>query len=218
MNIGLLGSGNVAKHLGAGFLKRGHGVMLGTRDPAKLAQWQGAEGNGSSVGSFADAAAFGDVVVVATLAAATLDVLAAVGPEKFDGKIVMDATNPLRFDESGPHLTVGFTDSLGEQVQRALPRAHVVKVFNTVGAEFMVDPQFAGGPPDMFIAGDDERAKKVVAHFANDFGWNAIDMGGIERSRELEALCIVWVTYGFRSGHWDHAFKFIRSDAPSARL
>jgi hypothetical protein len=123
----------------------------------------------------------------------------------------MDATNPLRFDESGPHLTIGFTDSLGEQIQRVIPDAQVVKVYNTVGAEFMIDPAFEGGPPDMFLAGDDESAKKTVAGFVTGFGWNVVDLGGIERSRELETLCIVWVQAGMRSGRWNHAFKFLRT-------
>lgn len=209
MNVGILGSGDVAKALAAGFLQRGDRVMLGTRDASKLAEWKAQAGDGASVGSFADTASFGEIIVLATLGTATLDVLQQAGVQNFTGKVVMDATNPLNYD-GGPHLSVGFTDSLGEQVQRAAVDARVVKVFNTVGNALMVHPKLQGGPPDMFICGNDEAAKKTVAGIVESFGWNTIDMGDITQSRLLEPLCMVWVSYGIRSGRWDHAFKFIR--------
>src|SRR5579872_4072983 len=145
MKVGILGSGDVAKTLGAGFILRGHEVMLGTRDAAKLAEWKNAQGAHAQVGTSAQAAAFGELIVLATLGVAAIDVIHQAGTANFDGKIVMDTTNPLAFDQSGPHLTVGFSDSLGEQVQRAIPKARVVKVYNTVGHAHMIDPSFAGG-------------------------------------------------------------------------
>jgi 8-hydroxy-5-deazaflavin:NADPH oxidoreductase len=140
MKIGILGSGDVGQALGAGFLSRGDAVMLGTRDPSKLADWQEAH-SGAAVGSFKDAATFGEVVVFATLGSAFESVVQAAARDSFDGKVVIDATNPLRVDDAGPHLSIGFSDSLGEQVQRGLPKARVVKAFNTVGAPYMVRPQ-----------------------------------------------------------------------------
>lgn len=133
-----------------------------------------------------------------------------IGVAAFEGKVVIDATNPLLYPETGPELAFGFTDSLGEQVQRALPSAYVVKAFNTVGHQHMVDPGFDGGPPDMFVAGNDEAAKRTVCDVVRAFGWNCVDFGGIEQSRLLEQLCMVWVRYGQVTAQWDHAFKLLR--------
>jgi 8-hydroxy-5-deazaflavin:NADPH oxidoreductase len=213
MNVGILGSGDVAKALAKGFLSRGHSVKLGTRDAGKLAEWRAAAGDRASVGSFADAAQFGELIVLATQGTATVGILEGVGAPAFGGKIVIDATNPLRFDRGGPELAIGFTDSLGEQVQRAIPTAHVVKCYNTVGNALMIDPKVAGGPPDMFVAGNDEAAKRTVAGIVTDFGWNVIDLGGIEQARLLEPMCIVWVLHGLRSGTWNHAFKFVNASS-----
>lgn len=209
MNIGILGSGDVARALAAGFLERGDDVMLGTRDPEKLKQWLG-EHSKASVGSFADAASFGEIVVLALLGSATISVLQQAGASAFDGKVVIDATNPLRFDEHGPQLFVGFDDSLGERVQRALPKARVVKAFNTVGSPEMVHPSFEGGPPSMFVAGDDAAAKDAVNGILRDFGWDVVDLGGIAASRYLEPMCMAWVVYGMRRNAWHHAFKLLR--------
>lgn len=209
MKVGILGSGDVATVLGNGFLSRGHEVMLGTREPSKLEDWKTAGGAAARVGSFEDAASFGDIVVLATFGMATEDILKHAGAERFAGKIVMDATNPLEEGERGPRLAIGFSDSLGERIQRALPQAHVVKVYNTVGNPLMVDPKLSGGPPDMFIAGNDDGAKATVAGIVRNFGWNVVDMGGIDASRLLEPMCMVWVLHGIRSGTWNHAFKFL---------
>ena len=209
MKIGILGSGDVAKALARGFLLRGDEVTLGTRDAAKLAEWQLESGGKAHVGSFAQATAFGEIVVVATRGMATPEILAAVGPASFAGKVVIDTTNPLRFDDAGVHLALGFDDSLGEQVQRALPGAKVVKAFNTCGNQFFVQPAFAGGPPTMFVAGDDDGAKRTVAGILNDFGWENADIGGIETSRYLEPMCMVWLAYGASHQSWNHAFKLL---------
>jgi 8-hydroxy-5-deazaflavin:NADPH oxidoreductase len=123
----------------------------------------------------------------------------------------MDVTNPLDFSGGGPGLALGHTDSGGEQVQRWLAEARVVKAFNIVGNAHMFRPQFPGGPPDIFICGNDEAAKKTVAQIVTEFGWPpAIDIGGIEGARLLEPLCILWVLYGSRAGSWNHAFKLLR--------
>ena len=165
----------------------------------------------ASTGTFADAAAFGGIIVLATLGVANEDALNAAGPERLRGKIVIDSTNPLDFSAGmPPRLAVAGQDSGGERVQRLLPGAHVVKAFNTVGNAFMFRPQFPGGPPDMFIAGNDEGAKKEVTGILKDFGWGVVDLGGIEASRYLEAMCMVWVLSAARSGNWNQAFKMLR--------
>jgi predicted dinucleotide-binding enzyme len=105
---------------------------------------------------------------------------------------------------------VGLNDSAGEQVQRWLTTARVVKAFNTIGNAHMFRPEFPGGPPDMFIAGNDAAAKQVVSQILNEFGWGVIDLGGIDSSRYLEPLAMVWITYGFRSRSWNHAIKLLR--------
>lgn len=122
---------------------------------------------------------------------------------------MIDATNPLRFPEGGlPELYVGFDDSLGEQVQRALPDSRVVKAFNTVGNALMVDPDLPGGPPTMFIGGDED-GKATVTGILEEFGWEVSDLGGIETSRLLEPICLAWSYHGIRAGSWDHAFKLL---------
>jgi predicted dinucleotide-binding enzyme len=127
------------------------------------------------------------------------------------GKVVIDATNPLDMSHGmPPKLFVGLTDSLGERVQRVLPDAQVVKAFNTVGHPHMFRPEFPGGPPDMFICGNSEPAKARVTELLRDFGWGTVDLGGIEASRHLEPMCLVWVLHGLRSQTWNHAFKLLR--------
>lgn len=213
MKIGILGSGAVGAALARGFLAGGHDVMIGTRDPAseKATKLAAELGEGAQVGAFAEAAAFADVAVLATLWKGTADVIRLAQPANLAGKILIDATNPLDFDRGvPPTLAVGHTDSAGEQVQRWLPTARVVKAFNIVGNAHMVHPQFPDGPPDMFICGDDAEAKKTVTGILAAFGWPAIDLGGIEQSRYLEPLAMVWIMYGFRTNGWNHAFRLLR--------
>jgi predicted dinucleotide-binding enzyme len=168
-------------------------------------------GPGVSAGTFADAAGHGETIVLATLWSGTENAIRLADPQRFAGKVVIDATNPLRFVPGAPpELALGHADSGGEQVQRWLPDARVVKAFNIVGHAHMVDPDFPGGPPDMFICGDDAGAKLAVAAILKSFGWPSIDIGGIEGSRLLEPLCILWVKYGIGAGSWNHAFKLLR--------
>jgi hypothetical protein len=209
MNVGILGSGDVGTALARGFLKHGHAVAIGTRDPAKLAGFA-KEQPGVKVGSFEETAKFGDVVVLASLGTAAEEVLALAGARNLDGKVLIDTTNPLDWDDNGPRLAFGFDDSLGERVQRAVPNARVVKAFNIVGNADMVDPSFDGGPPSMFVAGNDDGAKRTVTEILKDFGWDVVDLGGIESSRYLEPMCLAWVMYAVRNGSRHHAFKLLR--------
>jgi hypothetical protein len=213
LKIGILGTGDVGRALGNAFIALGHEVKMGSRDAhnAKAVEWASTSGINASKGTFADAAKFGDVIVLALSWGGAENALKLAGPENFASKVVIDAINPLVFEAGkGPALAVGHTDSAGEQVQRWLPSAHVVKAFNTVGFAHMFKPDFPGGPPDMFIAGNDAAAKQTVTGILTDFGWSTIDAGGIEGSRLLEPLCILWVAYGMRTGTWNHAFKLLR--------
>jgi predicted dinucleotide-binding enzyme len=210
VKVGVLGSGDVGKVLAGGFLKVGDEVRIGSRSPEKLKEWAAGAGNRASTGTFAEAAQFGDIIVLATLGDAAQSAIEMAGADSFDGKVVIDATNPLDFSKGAPQLSIGFNDSLGERVQRWLPKARVVKAFNTVGNAHMIDPQFPGGPPTMFIAGNDADAKKLVTQISEAWGWEVADLGGIESSRYLEPMCMAWVLYGIRSGTWGHAFKLLR--------
>lgn len=211
--VGVLGTGEVGRRLAAGFKDRGYQVMIGSRDSGKseLRDWLSADGRGIEVGTFAEAGAYGEVIVLAVLGAAAEEVIAEAGAQKFTGKVVIDAMNPLDFSGGfPPKLSISGDDSLGERVQRALPDAKVVKAFNTIGNPYFVDPSFSEGKPTMLIAGDDEGAKGTVSDVLKDFGWSdIIDIGGIEGSRELEAICIVWVKIGGARGAWDHGFKLL---------
>jgi len=211
--VGVLGTGEVGRRLAAGFCSRGHEVMIGSRDPDKpeLREWLSGPGAGIEAGLFADAARHGEVLVMAVLGNAAADAIAEAGPANFGGKVVIDAMNPLDFSAGfPPKLSITGEDSLGERVQRELPDARVVKAFNTIGNQYFVDPGFSEGQPTMLIAGDDEAAKRTVGDVLADFGWPAaVDIGGIEGSRELEAICIAWVKIGGSRGAWDHGFKLL---------
>jgi predicted dinucleotide-binding enzyme len=209
INVGILGSGDVGKALARGFIAFGHDVKIGSRAPGKLTGFVADEGSHASSGTLEETAAFGDMLVLATLGVATLEAIEQAGKANFRGKVVIDATNPLEIAKGTPRLTVGHTDSLGEQVQRAIPEARVVKAFNTVGNAHMVKPDLPGGPPDMFLCGNDDEAKKLVGQVCQAFGWGVIDLGGIEASRYLEPMCLAWVAYGIKSGQWNQAFKML---------
>jgi len=213
MRVGILGTGDVGKALGNGFVTLGHDVKMGSREAKneKALAWARELGGKASVGTFADAASFGDIVVLATLGVANQSALKMAGPETLRGKIVIDTTNPLDFSAGmPPKLAVSGNDSGGERVQRLLPGAHVVKAFNTVGNAFMFRPSFPGGPPDMFFCGNNDDAKQKVVAILRDFGWGIVDVGGIESSRYLEAMCMVWVLSGIYTNSWTHAFKLLK--------
>jgi predicted dinucleotide-binding enzyme len=214
VKVGVLGTGEVGHALGTGFVANGHDVLMGSRKAGneKARAFVKQAGPKASAGTFADAAKFGDVVVLATKWTGTKGAIDLAGGAKaFAGKVVLDVTNPLDTAKGGYRLTLAGDDSGGEQVQRWLKGAKVVKVFNIVGAADMVNPRFPGGPPDMFICGNDEGAKRTTGEICRQFGWPpVIDLGGIEGARAIEPLCILWVQYGLRTDTWNHAFKLLR--------
>lgn len=211
MKIGVLGSGIVAQTLAAGFLKHGDQAMLGTRDQGKLSEWKSAN-PAALLGSFAEAAAFGEVVVLAVKGTASAAALRAAGRDALRNKVVIDSTNPIA---DGPPINgvlpffTGPNQSLMETLQQEFPSARFVKAFNSVGSGQFVNPEFADGRPTMFICGNDEPAKQTVTAILDKFGWDSADMGKIEAARAIEPLCILWCIPGFVHNEWTHAFKLL---------
>lgn len=216
MKIGILGSGDVGLKLVDSFIENKHLVKIGSRNPnqEKLTEWIAKHDKAKvSSGTFAEAASFGELDLIATLWAGTADAIKMADPKNFAGKIVIDVTNPLDFSKGmPPRLAIGHTDSAGETVQRMLPDSKVVKAFNTVGNPHFMHPDFPGGPPTMFICGNNEEAKKtVIDDILAKIGWETIDIGGIEGARLLEPLALLWITHYFRTGNGNHAFKLLRA-------
>ena len=211
MKVGVLGSGDVAKTLASGFLRHGHQVKIGSRSPAKLAEWS-AGNPGSTTGTFAEAAEFGEIVVLAVKGNVAAEALELAGAQNLAGKTVIDACNPIEDAPPSNGVLRFFTDlndSLMEKLQRQFGEAHFVKAFNSVGAPCMINPQFAAGRPTMFICGNNEAAKKQVAKINEEFGWETADMGSAEAARAIEPLCMLWCIPGFTRNDWTHAFKLL---------
>jgi len=213
MKIGVFGSGDVGKVLAGGFVKHGHEVMIGTRTPEKLAEWA-AQNPSTVTGTFADAAAFGELLVLAVKGTSSAEALRLAGAQYLEGKTIIDATNPIADAPPVNGVLKFFTDhdeSLMEQLQIEFADAHFVKAFNSVGNVSMVNPQFPGGKPTMFICGNNEAAKKQVTEILDEFGWETADMGGVEAARAIEPLCMLWCIPGVAKGDWaPHAFKLLR--------
>ncbi|HVS53552.1 MAG TPA: NAD(P)-binding domain-containing protein [Opitutaceae bacterium] len=212
MKIGVIGSGDVAKTLAGGFLQHGHEVAIGTREPAKLAAWA-KENPKARVGSFADAAKFAEVAVLAVKGTVAADAVRLAGAANLAGKVVIDACNPIADAPPANGVLKFFTnldDSLLERLQREFGTVRFVKAFNSVGSSCMVNPKFAGGKPTMFICGNDAAAKKTVGTILDQFGWETADMGRAEAARAIEPLCMLWCIPGFLANDWVHAFKLLR--------
>lgn len=211
MKVGIIGSGDVAKALGGGFLKHGHHVTLGTRNPEKLTDWKN-KNPSAQIDTFAHAATFGELVVLAVKGTVAEEALKAAGTRNLKNKTVIDTTNPIADAPPTNGVLKFFTgpnESLMEKLQAAAPQANFVKAFSSVGNTRMVDPQFKEGKPTMFICGRDERAKAEVTGVLNQFGWETADMGGPEAARAIEPLCMLWCIPGFLHNEWTHAFKLL---------
>lgn len=208
--IGVMGSGNVAQTLASGLAKKGHDVRIGSRDPSKLAEYAGK--SGVKAGTFEEVAAFGDIVILAVKGKVALEAAAMVS-KQIAGKVVIDTTNPIadgpNFDGIIPYFT-GPNDSLMERLQKAEPAARFVKAWNCVGAHLMIDPQLAGGRPSMFIAGNDDAAKKEVSTILASVGWDVEDVGKAAGARAIEPLCQLWCAPGFLRNDWAHAYAVLR--------
>ncbi len=209
--IGILGSGVVAQVLGSGFLNHGYEVMMGTRDVSKLAGWQKTEGG--KAGSFAEAASFGDIIVLAVKGTMGSSALGLAGAANLAGKTVIDTTNPIADLPPVNGVLQYFSRLDGsqmEQLQAEFPEGRFVKAFNSVGNAFMINPDFDGIKPSMFICGNDADAKQQVTAILDDFGWETEDMGAAEAARAIEPLCMLWCIPGFLRNEWMHAFKLLK--------
>jgi len=211
--FGVIGSGIVGQVLADGFLKHGHAVMRASREPEKLAAWKAKAGPKAAIGTFAAASQYGDIVVLAAKGSAAESVLKLCGAENLAGKTVIDAMNPI--EESPPvngvlRFFTGPNESLMERLQKQVPKAHFVKAFSSVGNAFMVQPDFEGGKPTMFMCGNSAEAKAQVQEILAQFGWEWEDMGSVEAARAIEPLCILWCIPGILRGQWTHAFKLLK--------
>jgi predicted dinucleotide-binding enzyme len=210
--IAVLGSGIVGQVLADGFLKHGYEVTRASREPQKLADWQKSAGAKAHTATFADAAKSSDVVVLAVKGAAAESAIGDIAAS-LNGKIVIDATNPI--SESTPptngvlHYFTGPNESLMERLQKKAPGASFVKAFSSVGNAFFVNPDFGSTKPSMFICGNDAKAKSAVREILTQFGWETEDMGAVEAARAIEPLCMLWCIPGMIGGGWGHAFKLL---------
>jgi predicted dinucleotide-binding enzyme len=198
MKIGVLGTGMVGQTIATKLIHLGHDVRMGSRTAShpKATAWAASAGAKASVGTFADAAAFGEVIFVCTKGDGTLDALRSAGADSLSGKVLVDISNPLDFSKGmPPSLFICNTDSLGETIQRTFPDARVVKTLNTVNCNVMVNPALVPGDHDMFMCGNDPAAKSVVRNVLTDgFGWkHVIDLGDITNARATEQLLPIWV-------------------------
>lgn len=214
MKIGIIGTGIVGRVLASAFLSEGHQVVLGTRDTGKaeVVKWKRENASGET-GSFAEAAAFAELIVLATGGTVTEAAIRLAGIENFTGKTVIDATNPIAAVPPVNGVLQFFTgpnESLLEKIQAQLPKANIVKAFNSVGNGYFYKPDFNGVKPTMFICGNDEAAKQTVAGILTAFGWETEDMGKANAAGAIEALCILWCIPGLAKNQWTHAFKLLK--------
>jgi predicted dinucleotide-binding enzyme len=210
--VGILGSGVVAKTLAKGFKQHGYDVRIGSRSAEKVTPFANAAG--ISAGTFAEVAAWADVVVLAVKGTAAEEALQLAGADSLEQKVVIDATNPITEEPPVDGVLKFFTgpnDSLLERLQTKFPDARFVKAFNSVGNAYMVNPSFPGGTPTMFYCGNDPAAKQIVATVLEQFGWEPADMGTAPAARAIEPLCQLWCIPGLREGRWTHAFKLLRA-------
>jgi predicted dinucleotide-binding enzyme len=211
--IGVIGSGMVGVALANGFAKHGHQVMIGTRDPKKHEDLKSNTGGKAKVGDFAEATRFADIVVLAVKGTAAEDAVKTTGPAALKGKTVVDATNPISEAPPVNGVIEYFTpanESLMERLQKLAPEANFVKSFSSVGNALMVNPDFGGEKPTMFICGNNDTAKGEVRAILDQFGWEAEDMGKAEAARAIEPLAMLWCIPGFLRNEWTHAFRLLK--------
>jgi NADPH-dependent F420 reductase len=205
MKIAIIGAGNVGGTLGWGWAKKGHNIFFGVRRPQddKTRQLVQSIGSKAQADTVAEAAAFGEVIVLATPWQAAEAAVKEAGD--LSGKVVIDCTNPLKPDVSG--LEVGFSTSGAEQVARWAKGAKVFKAFNTTGFNIMADPVIGSTRTVMFVCGDDEAAKPTVLRLADDIGFDAVDAGKLVQARLLEPWAMLWISLAFR-GNVGREFGF----------
>jgi predicted dinucleotide-binding enzyme len=213
MKYGVFGTGMVGDALASGLVKLGNEVMMGARtaEHEKAIAWKQRAGAKGHIGTFQEAAHYGEVLLNCTQGAFSLDVLRSLDRKDLAGKVLIDVANPL---DNGmpPGLTICNTDSLGESIQREFPDAQVVKTLNTCNCQVMIDHARVKGEHDMFICGNDEGAKDKVKALLRDFGWRSIiDLGDITNARATEQLLPLWLRLYGMCGTPDFNFKLVRN-------
>jgi NADPH-dependent F420 reductase len=207
MKIGILGAGNIGGNLGRRWAKGGHAIRFGARKPDEIAALVQECGSQASAGDMRSAIEHGDVVVVALPWGAVTEVLAPIGDAR--GKIVVDATNPLKWSDGPVHAV----DTSGaEHIAALLPGARVVKAFNTLGAEHILQPVVGGMPADVFLCTDDAIAREAVAGLAAEIGFRPLDLGPLRNARVAEHVAVAWIHLAMKAGLGrDIAFKVVGS-------
>ena len=199
MRIGIFGTGSVGKAIGSRLVEVGHQVCMGSRttDNGSATEWSAAAGELATHGTFADAAAFGELLVNATMGLGSLDAIGSVASADLEGKVLLDISNPLDFSAGfPPTLAIKDSDSLAETIQRTFPGLRVVKALNTMTADVMVHPAQLGGPHDVFLSGNDADAKAAVTEILAGFGWPAedlLDLGDLSTARGVEMYMPLWL-------------------------
>jgi predicted dinucleotide-binding enzyme len=214
VRIGILGTGVVGQTLGSKLVELGHEVKMGSRTASNPAanKWAGSNGRRASHGKFEDAAAFGEILFNCTAGAFSLAALKQAGAKNIRGKTLIDVANVLDYSKGmPPTLTVCNTDSLGEQIQRAFPKAKVVKALNTMNFQVMVNPRLLHGDSDVFICGNNAAAKDQVSAILKDFGWKSVtDLGDIMSARGMEMLMPFWLRLRTELGDSRFNYKIVR--------
>jgi predicted dinucleotide-binding enzyme len=211
--IGIIGSGQAGIALANGLSRHGYEIMIGTNDPEKHAGIREKMEKEFSIGRFTDVANFADVLILAVKGSGAEEAIRITGIDSLKNKIILDATNPIANQPPANGVLSYFTtldESLMERLQALAPEARFVKCFSIVGNSLMVDPDFGGIKPTMFIAGNDEEAKKYTTALLTEIGWETEDMGMAEGARAIEPLAILWCIPGMLKGQWRHAFKLLR--------
>ncbi len=213
MKIGIIGSGVVGQALANGFIKYHDDVMIGTNDKNKHAELKEKTGTKAKIGSFKEAAQFGELLVLAVKGSKAGEVIKSIGLENIKGKTIIDTNNPIA--EAAPangvlSFFISQNESLLERLQKSAPDAHFVKGFSCIGSGLMVNPDFGGTKPSMFICGNNAKAKEQVSEIVRRFGFDVEDMGPAEAARAIEPLCILWCIPGFQRNQWAHAFKLLK--------
>jgi predicted dinucleotide-binding enzyme len=214
--MGVFGTGIVGNTIGTKLIQLGYKVMMGSRTAAnaKAVAWAEGSGKNASVGTFKDAAEFGDIIFNCTRGDSALEVFEQAGIDQFNGKVIVDVSNPLDFSRGMPPALIpqyNNTHSLGEEIQKLLPGAYVVKTLNIVNCEVMVNAQKSGGEPTMFVSGNNQEAKEKVKALLNQFGWtDIIDLGDITTARGTEMLLPIWLRIYMATGNGYFGFKIIR--------
>lgn len=214
--IGILGSGMVANSIATKLIQLGYQVKMGARssDNSKNLEWKNNNGNNAFTGTFHDAASFGDILFICIKGEAVVDVIKSINRNFFNAKLIIDVSNPLDFSKGMPPSMIpnlSNFNSLGEELQKAIPDAYVVKTLNIVNCEVMVNPAKTNGIPTMFLCGNNETAKKHATDFLKQFGWtDIIDLGDISGARGMEMILPLWIRTMLTLNYPYFAFKVVK--------